>query len=93
MFTDDHFCQRIASWKNLTEPERMPLGNFFKYVSQGGNTQQWRSAPLALEGIWRGESEKLLYLEALLKQRIEAIDQTKMLGSGNAFATRQEAFS
>ena len=65
----------------------------FEYVSQGGNTQQCRSPSQALEVVWRGESEKLLSLEALPKQRIEAIDQTKMLGSGKAFATRQEALS
>jgi hypothetical protein len=64
-----------------------------EYVSLSGKAQQWRSASLALEGVGRGESEKVLSLEALPKQRIEAIDHTKMLGSGKAFATRQEALS
>src|SRR5258708_14033618 len=32
----------------------MRLEKHFEYVSQGGNTQQWRSASQALEVAWRG---------------------------------------
>jgi hypothetical protein len=70
----------------LLPPDAMTIQAFLNLSTF--HTQQWRSPSQALEVVWRGKSEKLLSLEALLKQRIEAIDQAKMLGSGKAFATR-----
>ncbi len=65
----------------------------FEYVSQDGTTQQWKSPSQGIEAVWGGESEKVLSLEALPKQRIRATDHTEMLRSGKAFETRQEALS
>jgi hypothetical protein len=44
-------------------------------------------ASLALEGVWRGKSEKLLYLEAFPKRRICTID-TPNLGLSLIFRVK-----